>query len=332
VIANPIILWLLLAGAGVLLSALFSGMETGVYGVNMVRLHVRAGRGDDAKARRRTAALLAELSKQDRLLATLLIGTNVSNYLAAIGFAATMELMGWQEWKIVLVNGVALTPVLFVFGETLPKDWFRASADRVMPRVTPIIVVMRWIFTAALVLPIVRLFGAGAVRLLSGTDPSAVVSARARLVALLKEGRRHGVLSHSQTAILDRAVMIHRKTVADEMTPWRHVVRLDADWTPEHVQRVIRGKSYSSYPVVDRRGSVIGVVRAIDVWLERDIAITTLMKPVVWLEASASIVVAAPTLREGGCRVAVVRRRGQAVGVATMRDLFEPLLGEIQAT
>lgn len=326
---NELILWVGVALIGVCFSALFSGMETGVYGLNAVRLNVTARRGS-GRNRRRAATLLHEIQAPDRLLATLLIGNNLANYTGAMGVSALLTGAGLSDWGIVVVNAAVLTPLLFVFGETLPKDFFRSSADRIMPSLGWVLRSLRLLFTATLVLPVVRWFGVAVSRLLRGSDPAAVQSARMRVVALLKEGRRHGVLSDSQTALVDRAARLHERRVQSEMTPWSRVITLHADWLRDRADEEARRHIHGHYPVVDRRGRVVGVVRSIDLWLERDTPVTTLMASPVFLDADAPLVTAIRSMRERGARHAVVQRKDKPVGFIAERDLLEPLLGEIE--
>ena len=74
--------WVVVAVVGVALSAQFSGLETGTYCLNRVRLHIRArsGRGGGA-------ILLALFERPNRLLAALLIGTNLASYAASLALA-----------------------------------------------------------------------------------------------------------------------------------------------------------------------------------------------------------------------------------------------------
>lgn len=323
------LIWVGVALVGVALSALFSGMETGVYGLNVVRLHVAARSTSRTARERRAAGLLAEIEQPDQLLATLLIGNNIANYLGAIGVSALLTGLGLTDWGIVIVNALVLTPLLFIFGETLPKDFFRSSADRVMPRLAPLLTGLRMLFTVTLALPIVRGFGALVTKSLRGSDPMAVASTRMRVVALLKEGRRHGVLSDSQTALVDRAARLHEQRVQDVMTPWSRVIELQADWSRERVDLEARKHVHGRYPVIDRRSRVVGEVRSIDLWLHRDSAVRSLMTTPMTLEAETPIVKAIQVLRSSGARHAVVTRRDKPVGFIAERDLLEPLLGEI---
>ena len=86
------LIWLLVAFTGLLLSALCSGLEIGLYTINRVRLAVRSGRGD-----RRAVRLDRELRDPGRSLTTLLIGNNIANYLGSLGIMALLKSSGLSD-------------------------------------------------------------------------------------------------------------------------------------------------------------------------------------------------------------------------------------------
>ncbi|MEN8150500.1 MAG: CNNM domain-containing protein, partial [Planctomycetota bacterium] len=121
----PEIAALLAATAG---SFYFSGIETGIYALNRVRLRVRAEEGDPAA--RRVADLVAE---PQSTISTILIGNHTANY-AATFFCMALIVALFDVADPELVNTLVLTPVLFVTGEILPKDTFRMRADTLVYR------------------------------------------------------------------------------------------------------------------------------------------------------------------------------------------------------
>jgi CBS domain containing-hemolysin-like protein len=317
--------WIGVALLGLALSSLFSGMETGVYCVNRLRLRVRADRGD-AGAR----LLQHEIENQQRVLSTLLIGNNIANYMGSLGVAAIMSGFELAEWEAILLNAGVLTPLLFVFGETLPKEFFRAEADRVTPRLSPVLLVTRLLTTVSLALPVVRLFG-DLVRRLTSAPPGGLTSERERVAALLHEGARFGLLSESQTTIAERVLAMRGVRVGDEMTPWPRATTVGADWSRSQVeQRFARG-GHSMAPVVDQAGTVVGVLDVADVWRRPGAGVRELMRPALFLDADTPLPGAIVALREDDNELAVVRQRKRPVGVVTMKDLIEPVTGELHA-
>ncbi len=106
---------------GILLSALYSGLETGLYTVNKIRLDVRALSGVTSAKR-----LFAIINRPARMLAVLLVCNNVANYLASYGAARLLEETTLGPWMAIIVNAMVMIPILFIFGEVLPKDLFRS--------------------------------------------------------------------------------------------------------------------------------------------------------------------------------------------------------------
>ena len=107
-------IWLVVAFIGIVISALCSGLETGIYILNRVRLVVRAGRGQ-----KRALILEREFERPSRLLTTLLVGTNAGNYFGSLGIAGILNLLAFNTAAAVAINALILIPVFFVFAPWL---------------------------------------------------------------------------------------------------------------------------------------------------------------------------------------------------------------------
>lgn len=328
---GEIILWSAVSLLGLGLSAVYSGVETGSYCVNRVRLMVRAERADERGPDRRARLLRAELDHSDRLLGTLLISNNIANYLGAAGISSLLSGAGFSDWAIVGINAAVLTPLLFVVGETLPKDLFRAEADRLTYAFAPMLRWTRLLLTATLVLPMVSTAFVLLGRALGQRGRSEIAGARARVGALLKEGMRHGVLSEFQSGLVDRALALRERRVEEEMIPWPRVISVGADWRRSRVEAVIRRRLFTRLPVVDRRGRVVGMIKANDVWARPSESVRGLMTPIARLSPEMSVRDALRSLRQQGVKAAAVERADKPIGFATERDLIEPLISEMQA-
>ena len=217
VILTSIITPIVIAVLGIVASVIFSGLETGLYVVDRVRLAVRAGRGD-----RNAVRLEAEVEEPERLLSALLIANNAVNYAGSLGIAAILSMFVVSEWTIVGLNTLLVVPLLFVFGETIPKDLFRTNADHWMLRFTPQLV---WMRRAMTVIGLVPLLGVVAriVQLLIRTPKGIDTTARARVSRLFRESAESGALTEEQLDLADRVLSMRRLTVSGEMTPWRQV-------------------------------------------------------------------------------------------------------------
>jgi CBS domain containing-hemolysin-like protein len=317
----------LVALAGICLSALFSGLETGIYTLNRVRILVRAKRGDRAALR-----LQREVDHADRLLTTLLIGNNVANYMGTFGVAVMLDGLGFTGGQAIAINAGLLIPLLFVFGEILPKDLFRTYTDRWTYVLSGPLVLCRWAFTGTGLLVVVRLVGWLLGRLIGGSQEEAA-TARQRISLLIKEGVGTGVLSESQTTLADRALGMRSLTVASEMIPWSNVVTVPIDADRQRRDELIRRCNYTRMPVIETSGRVAGILSSIDALLEPDEPTAALMSKPMTIPTDAPLRAALQSMRHDrqAMAVAVDPGTGRPRGLVTLKDLVEPITGELAA-
>ncbi|MGA1399345.1 MAG: CNNM domain-containing protein [Phycisphaerales bacterium] len=315
-----------MALAGLSASAVFSGLEIGIYTLNRVKLTVAAETG-----RRDAIALRRELERPEGLLATLLVGNNIVNYLGTFAIALLLDRAGLGPFESVLVNTAVVVPLLLVFGEILPKDLFRTFTDRWTYRFAGMLVLLRRLLSAVGVLPLLRLVGAAAMRLTGGRATQAG-SAAQRIGWLFREGAKAGVLSGEQISLVDRALEMRRRTVIGEMTPWSRVATLRDDAPAAARTRVVRERAFSRFPVVDAQGRVRGVIQALDAILDPSAPTSTLVRPAETLSPDLPATEAIRLLRQKRARLAIVARPGgKPLGVVGLKDLIEPLTGDLRA-
>ncbi|MEM9252667.1 MAG: CNNM domain-containing protein [Planctomycetota bacterium] len=322
-------MWLLLALLGFCGSALYSGMETGSYRLNRVRLHLRAQRREPE-----AVALEAETSDLSRLLSTLLIGNNVTNQLGTTAMGIMLLSLVTNEWAAVAVNAAVVTPILFVVGETLPKDFFSAHADAVMYRLAGVLRWSRRAFYYTGLTPAVGVAWAVLSKVVGRQGKYDATHPRREMTFLFKEGIGYGLLTDQQSALVDRVMRLSDTKLGDAMTPWARAMKVRADDPPGVMWRLAeQGGGRSRYPVVERGGKVVGVVNVLDALVhDRDACppIRELMTDAVTLSASLGLRNGLSEMQaKGGSLAVVTDERGKPVGVVTPRDLVEPITGQL---
>ena len=323
---NAIIAYILLASIGLLLSALFSGMETGVYSLNRVRLLVRAGRGD-----RQAIRLQREFADSNRLLSTLLIGNNIANYMGIFGVAGILTELGYGPTQVIVINAAILIPLLFVFGETLPKDLFRTHSDRWSYTLSTWFVATRRILSWTGLVPIVKGFGAIVTKLFGGSEHLPLTE-RQRISNLMKEGVVSGALSVEQTILADRALSLGNRSVADEMIPWEEVASISADANEDERKHKQQTK-FTRLPVLDSTGLVVGTLSILDMLLTKDKLPGALMTDAMLLGPATTVRTALRTMRSQHQTLAVVvdPSNEKPLGLVTLKNLVEPFTGKLAA-
>ncbi|MEO0588843.1 MAG: CBS domain-containing protein, partial [Planctomycetota bacterium] len=222
----------------------------------------------------------------------------------------------------------------FVVGETLPKDFFSAHADRLMYRLGGVLRWSRRVFVYTGLVPAVgvtwmvlgRLFGEGGKY--EATHP------RRHMQYLFKEGIGYGLLTQQQSDLVDKVMKATEKTLHSEMTPWRRALKVRVNDPPEVMWRLAeQGGGRSRYPVVDARGKVLGVVNVLDALVHEPEAcppIRELMVEALELEETMGLRAGLTALQRAGASLAIVTdERGRPVGVASPKDLVEPITGEL---
>lgn len=204
---------------GLRCSAFFSGSETGFYRLSIPRLHIDSRTGDAPATR-----LLWFSRNPSYFVTTCLIGNNVANYLisAAVGSGAE-TLFGGSSDTLDLLSTLLMAPVIFQFGELLPKTIYYLVPYSFLRRES------RW-FQLAFYLflpitwPIVQLIRQ--VERWNGTRESSpdVQMGRNQLLMLVQHGRSEGVLTDLQTRLANGLLQIAPQSVIHSMIPSSRVL------------------------------------------------------------------------------------------------------------
>ncbi len=330
---TPVLLWtwITVGLVSLILSALYSGIETGVYCLDPIKLRLHGERGP-----RLSRWLAAMLVRRERLLVVLLIGNNVANYgstaAAAILLAQTMS-----PNRAELLTALLVTPVLFVVGEMVPKNLFQRFADRLVYRWLWLLRSSQILFTIVGLVPTIGWLTDLIVRIgRRGTHSADVLGAREQLHAFLRETATAGVLSGYQSQIARNVLNVSGVTAGDVMTPLRRVQMLPHDATAGQFHRLAAESRFSRWPVYRRghRSRIVGVVNVDEVLLAEP---ERWDLPERWLEpmtltSDVGVLVALLRLQRARRTMAiVVDERDRAVGIVTLKDLVEEIVGDLVA-
>ena len=319
--------WLAAAVAGMALGSLYGGIETGLYVLNKIRLELRAEAGS------RTARFLrAMLRDPNDLLAALLIGTNLTQYVATFAITSMFLLAGSgpraQWYTIALV-----TPMMFVVVDAVPKNVFRRAAETLTYRVAWLLRASEALFRFTGLTPLVRGTATLVMRLLGVDRWAQSPLAHQGVSAIVAEGHASGLLTHSQSIMADRVMRLRDVALRDAMRPMREVVSAPAGAGCPQVLQIIRDHNYSRVPMVDATGQVVGVLDVFDVLSAEDpVAPAEVMAPPLVLPADTGVTEALYRMQRTRTPLAVVADpNGRHVGIATVKDLVEEIVGELEA-
>ncbi len=313
------------------LSGLFSGVETGIYCLNRVRLRLRS-------EQRRPAALrvAALMERREDLIITMLIGTTLADYFASAFVAALLLHAAVAPAATEIYTTLIMTPLIFAFGNAIPKNCFQLNADGLMYPLAPLLLMFRRVARLTGLLPILRRLTHLVVRLASrggGLDSEAVLP-RVKTLRLLREGAVRGGLTAAQSEMIERVLRLSEVRVGRVMIPLRRAAVLPGEVKREDFLRIARMTHFSRFPVRGRRdGEIAGVLNAYDVLTDTEKRPLNehIREP---LRLDINEPVSSALLRMQNARRAmaiVVNRTGACVGVLTMKDLVEEIVGDLAA-
>ena len=312
------------------LSGYFSGSETGVYCLNHVRLRVASERGD-LRARR----LERMMRRPEDLVIATLLGTNIADYLATAFVTALFMGAAVSEHLVEIYATMVVTPLIFVFGGLVPKDWFRREANVLMMHLGS--VTTMWLrFTRATGLVwLLRRVTKALVRWLDPGETAAGVELlpRARTLALLREGAARGGLTHLQRDLMERVLKLSDVRCGDVMIPRTRSAIVSEDIKREDFLRIARMAHFSRLPVYrGHQRHIVGVVNVYDVLTDRDSRpVAAHVRPPLTLPTQMRVPAALLRMQRAREAMAiVVDAAGHCVGVLTLKDLVEEIVGELE--
>lgn len=325
------VFWLAMALLFVLASAFYSGSEMGLYCMSPVRLRLETERSAS-----RAARWLLDMSRRSReTILAILLGTNLSNYLLTVAVASLLiETFGIDIEQADVYTAAILSPIIFVFGDVVPKNLFQIDADRLMHRSAGVLRATLLLFRWTGILWVLRGMTRLSTRLAGHADQPEDQEARAEVVGLLREGAAQAALPEEQTRFIEGVMNLSAIRVGGIMIPRRLVVTVPVNAGRAELERIARGHNYSRLPVVDASGaSVLGIVTVSEVLAdENGRTIEAWMTPPLAISAGDTVAAALVRLQKTRATMAIVTdpRRG-FVGIATLKDVVEEIFGELPA-
>lgn len=324
-IASWIIVSLIIL-VGLLMSGVFSGAETGLYCASRVRLHLGARREDKGAVR-----IHHMLDNPQRAVSFTLVGTNVMNYLTTSATAFMLsELLLVRDAATEIYTVAILTPVVFVFGEVVPKMLFQRRPYFWLLRCNVLLWFPFQLLRAMGVLWIIKGF-TELVGRLGGLRGQAIgFDPRERMRHMIQEALAGRSIGDAQSYLIERVMRLSETPVHDLMIPRNLVQAVPAHADRRELARFARRTQDEVLPVYDRDPRrVIGTVLVNEALLVEDLKkVADIVNPAVTVGPHETVVAAMERIQQTGSPLLiVVDRVGRLLGVVTMRTLFGGVLG-----
>ncbi len=310
-----------------LLKGFFSGSEIAVVNSDKIKLHAMANQGHKG-----AKAVLKQLRTPDVLLGTTLVGTNIATVaLTTLGTLVMIQLFSDMGDVIAFL---VYTPLLLIFGEIVPKSIFQQKSDSIAPVAIYPLRVFSFLFYPVIFIfsriarLAARLFGAG-------KTEQHVFMTREQMRAVVEMAERASNVSSFDQGRIRQVIRFSETSVGEVMVPVAEMTAINLNKSTRRAIAMVRKRGYNRLPVYTGNISNISGIVTLTTWdlmnpelPERDLS--DLIEPALYVSPYQTIDDLLPILQKRNDHMAiVVDEFGSAVGMITMEDILEEVVGEI---
>lgn len=320
-----LVLWIFVIVMCVLFEGFFSGTETAMVSLDRARIKALSEKGS-----KREVLLHAMIHSPERFFSTTLLGTNTVTVLGnAIATFLVITYLG-EGYKYITI--VIMTPVILVLGEIVPKTVYRYRAEQIAPYLVyplrvisiifyPFVKALSWVAGI-----FVKLFGMEGAHLRPHTT-------REDLENYLAMWNLDSGLRTAEKKIVERIFDFTETEVEDIMIPLINVAALEIVDGIDEAIRLAQKTGYSRIPVYSEEAyNIIGIVHAFDLLTAREKAqgLKDIMRQAPYVPNTVPVDELLRQLRtEGNSIAVVVNEYGGTIGIVTIEDILEEVVGEI---
>ena len=322
---NLILIFVLLV-----LAAYFAGAEIALASVNRIRVANRAEDGD-----KRAKRVMYILDHFDKALTTLLIGTNVTHAgIATLSTLVTYSLFDSIEAMpdyAVTLSTVISTVGVFLLGEMIPKAFGKACNEKFALAIAGSLVFLMKVMTPVSVF--FSTISEWVSRPFKKKAEETPTVTEDELYDIIETFVEENNIDEETEELVQNAIEFSERTAKVVMTPWEKVVHIHENDSNETIFELIRGTTYSRLPVVDDRGWVVGTLSTrtfLKARYKKEVFnVRQLMTSATMINDSTPVDDLLSTLSANRTHIAYVQSAGKVLGIITVEDILEELVGEI---
>ncbi len=309
----------------VVMSGYFSATETAFSCANKTRLKTMSEDGN------KRAKLVLKLSDDyDKLISGILIGNNIVNIsLSSIGTIFFLLILNNADYSAT-VSTIVITVVVLIGGEVTPKSIAKDMPEKFAMFSAPFLSAILWILT-----PICALFSLWKklINKMFNTKDESKISSE-ELIMFVDEVQQEGSLDEEERDLIKNAIEFNETRAEDILTHRMDLEAVSEDATKEELSRKFAETKFSRILVYqDTIDNIIGVIHQKDVYTAAGLTsrkLKDLIAPVLFIQKNEKISDLLKLLQKNKAHIAVVLDEyGGTLGIVTMEDILEELVGEI---
>lgn len=313
----------------ILVEGFFAGSEIAIISIDKIKLHYLVERGS-----RGAQQAQKMLQYPERFLGTTLVGTNLALVLASVTFTTVLSRLPWftSRQNVEVYVSAILTPMLLVFGEIVPKTIFQHYAAALVPVITPILNAALKVFYPVVwaVSKIANLF-----LRLTGVERKRrqQTLTREELKFLIHTDRHGAIADQPRKEMMQRVFEFRDTTVREIMVPLVNMVAFEKGTLIPMAINTIKAHGFSRFPIYEERiDQIVGMIHAFDLLRAspEDATIDKFIRKACYVPETMQLNGLLRELRRHQTQIAVVvDEYGGALGLVTLEDSLEEIVGEI---
>ena len=307
-------------------SAFFSSAETALMTSNKLRIRNLAENGD-----KRAEKVLEITANTDKMLSAILIGNNIVN-LSASALSTTLTLKMFGSSLVGVATGV-LTFLILVFGEITPKNVASKNAEDMALKYIGIISILVIVLTPAIYI-VNKVAGIVISLFIKNNDDNNMVT-EDELRAMVEVSHEDGVIEKEEKKMIVNVVDFGDTVAGDIMLPRVDMVMVSVESSYGEILKIFREERYTRIPVYEESpDNVIGILNVKDFLLIEDKENFSvkehLREPLYTYEYKKTSSLMVDMRKTGANIVIVLDEYGTTVGLITLEDMLEEIVGEIR--
>ena len=311
----------------IILSSFFSSAETSFVSVNLIRIRSLAENGNRGAKR-----VLKITSDSSKMLSAILIGNNLVN-ISASSLATTITLRLWGNAAVSIATGL-LTLVVLIFGEIAPKTIATTYAEKIALVYSGPIRALMVILTPFII--VINFISKGFLRIMGfNPDKHKTSITEDELRTIVDVSREEGVIETDEHEMISNVFDFGESQAKDVMIPRIDMTSVSVDSTFDEIVEVFRKDKYTRLPVYEKSvDNVIGIINVKDLLLCEDKSTFSvrniLRKPYYTYEFKHISELMDELKKTSNNFTIVVDEYGSTVGMITLEDLLEEIVGDIR--
>lgn len=310
------------------LSAMNSGLEMALASVNRIRIKSKAENGD-----KKAEKILNLIENYERSSTTIIVFNNIVNILLA-SVSSSFFITVSPKYGVIL-STVFMTILILIFGEIVPKIYGVTNPEKMLYSLESTLS-----FSIKLFKPIVTIFLAINHRIQTlfeseDEDDMEYNEIEEELLTIIQESEDEGKLDVEDGELIRNAVEFNETRVSEIYTPKHKFTSISVDEDTEEILKLLKREKFSRVPVYeDDSDNIIGILYERDFYMHytsnSEIDIRSIVREPIHVPDTMKIQKLLITLQQKHSHLSiVVDERGTVVGLCTMEDIIEELVGEI---